>query len=81
MTVVVWLLVVIVGLLSMLVVGLLRSHAVILRALHDAGIDLDPDGVGHHGSAGSSGLRPTVEFASDTAPTIRTIDGFRDRSS
>jgi len=31
-----------VGLLSVLVVGLLRSHAVIIRALHEAGVKLDP---------------------------------------
>lgn len=75
MTAVVWLLVVIVGVLSLLVVGLLRSHAVILRALHDAGIDLDPDAAGGHVSGHAGGLRPTVEFTSDVAPTIRTIDG------
>lgn len=33
----------IVALLSLLVVGLLRSHAEILRALHDLGVNLDPD--------------------------------------
>lgn len=43
MTVVLWLLVGVVGMLATLVVGLLRSHAVIVRALHDAGINLDPD--------------------------------------
>ncbi|MEX2292742.1 MAG: hypothetical protein WD691_03060 [Acidimicrobiales bacterium] len=32
-----------VGLLSVLVVGLLRSHAEILRALHQLGVDLDAD--------------------------------------
>ncbi len=73
MTVVIWMLVAIVALLCLLVVGLLRSHAVILRALHDAGIDLDPDGVGSHQSG--SRLRPSVEVTSDTEPTIRTIDG------
>ena len=44
MTALVWLLTVVVAVLALLVVGLLRSHATILRALHDAGIDLDPDG-------------------------------------
>ncbi|HEX3907753.1 MAG TPA: hypothetical protein VHW92_07460 [Mycobacteriales bacterium] len=33
-----------VALLGLLVAGLLRSHAEILRALHDLGADLDPDG-------------------------------------
>jgi hypothetical protein len=31
-----------VGLLAVLVVGLLRAHAEVLRALHDLGVDLDP---------------------------------------
>lgn len=44
MTVVVTVLVVVVAVLALLVAGLLRSHAVILRRLHDAGIDVyDPD--------------------------------------
>jgi hypothetical protein len=41
-TVAVALLGVVVGLLAVLVVSLLRSHAEILRALHDLGVDLDP---------------------------------------
>jgi len=44
MAVLVALLAVIVGLLGLLVTGLLRSHAEILRALHELGADLDPDG-------------------------------------
>jgi hypothetical protein len=42
MTVLVTLLTVVVGLLGLLVVGLLRSHAEILRSLHELGVDLDP---------------------------------------
>jgi hypothetical protein len=42
-TVLVVLLAVVVALLVVLVAGLLRSHADILRALHDLGVDLDPD--------------------------------------
>jgi hypothetical protein len=42
-TVAVALLGVVVALLAVLVVSLLRSHAEILRALHDLGADLDPD--------------------------------------
>ncbi len=49
MTALVWLLAAVVVVLAVLVVGLLRSHATILRALHDAGIDLDPDGPGSAG--------------------------------
>src|SRR4051812_3574463 len=42
MVVLVTLLGVAVGLLALLVAGLLRSHAEILRALHELGLDLDP---------------------------------------
>jgi hypothetical protein len=43
MTVLITVLAVVVALLGVLVVGLLRSHAEILRALHELGVDLDPD--------------------------------------
>ena len=43
MTAVVWALVVVVALLVVMVVGLLRSHAEILRALHDLGVNLEED--------------------------------------
>ena len=42
MPVLVALLGVVIALLALLVAGLLRSHAEILRALHDLGVDLDP---------------------------------------
>ena len=42
-----------VGFLGLLVAGLLRSHAEILRELHDLGVNLDPDGPGR--TAGSTG--------------------------
>jgi len=45
MTILVSALGVVVALLALLVAGLLRSHAEILRALHALGVDLDPDGV------------------------------------
>lgn len=73
MTVVIWLLVVVVVLLAVFVVGLLRSHAEIIRALHDAGISLDPDRAHDHGSPRHGAGDTTV--VSDTAPTIRTVDG------
>ncbi len=63
MTALVWLLTAVVVVLALLVVGLLRSHATILRALHDAGIDLDPDG-------GTGGGPVSVE-----EPRIRTQAG------
>ncbi len=43
MTALVILLSFVVGLLTVLVAGLLRSHAEVLRALHDLGVSLDPD--------------------------------------
>ncbi|MBA2326358.1 MAG: hypothetical protein H0V95_06910 [Actinobacteria bacterium] len=42
MAVLVTLLAVVVALLALLVAGVLRSHAEILRSLHDLGVDLDP---------------------------------------
>lgn len=86
MTALVWLLAVVVGVLAVFVVGLLRSHADIMRALHDAGIVLDPDrddaatAAGSHdhapGEAPARRASPAVStFTSSTAPTIRTVDG------
>ncbi|MCO8127477.1 hypothetical protein NHL50_09685 [Acidimicrobiia bacterium EGI L10123] len=85
MSAVVLLLAIVVGVLALLVIGLLRSHAEILRALHDAGISLDPDREHDHDhSAGRGGARAgraerspsgTPTFTSDTPPTIRTTDG------
>ena len=71
MVAVVALLVVVVAVLAVFVVGLLRSHADIVRALHDAGINLDPahDTVSHRSPTESNTI------VSDTAPTIRTVDG------
>ncbi|MEY2455717.1 MAG: hypothetical protein QOK06_811 [Acidimicrobiaceae bacterium] len=43
MTVLVTILAVAVGLLAILVAGLLRTHAEILRSLHDLGVGLEPD--------------------------------------
>lgn len=65
MTALVWLLTAVVAVLALLVVGLLRSHATILRALHDAGIDLDPD---RHDGAGAGPVRVDD-------PEIRTVAG------
>lgn len=42
-----------IALLGFLVVGLLRSHAEILKALHDLGVSLDPDDHEHPGTAAS----------------------------
>lgn len=56
----------VVALLTVLVIGLLRSHAEILRGLHDAGIRLDPD---------QPNERRVHYSTSDTAPEIRTRPG------
>jgi hypothetical protein len=62
-----------VALLGLLVAGLLRSHAEILRALHDLGADLDPQA----GGPASSGTRVTSLRSDDTAHDIsgRQLDG------
>lgn len=60
MTALVWLLTAVVALLALLVVGLLRSHATILRALHEAGIDLDPDADPHRHAPASGGDEPRI---------------------
>lgn len=72
---------VVVVLLTVLVVGLLRSHAEILRALHDNGIVLDPDrdGASVH-DHGSSPARTTGEPNLNTragVPSPRTGGGAR----
>jgi hypothetical protein len=82
---VVLLLGIVVGVLALLVIGLLRSHAEILRALHDAGISLDPEREHDHDAAGGRGAgrtgafgtspSGTPTFTSDTPPTIRTTEG------
>jgi len=58
MPVLVALLGVVIALLALLVAGLLRSHAEILRALHDLGVDLDPSrGEGATTSVGAPTVR------------------------
>jgi hypothetical protein len=58
MPVLVTLLGVVLALLALLVAGLLRSHAEILRALHDLGVDLDPDAApGRSASVGAPTVR------------------------
>jgi hypothetical protein len=74
-TAVVWLLAVVVGVLTVFVIGLLRSHAEIVRALHDAGISLDPDADAHASHAGVDATAPMPTFESSTPPTIRTVPG------
>ncbi|NNE72366.1 MAG: hypothetical protein HKN26_01745 [Acidimicrobiales bacterium] len=83
MTVLVVLLAVVVGLLAVLVAGLLRSHAEVLRALHELGLGdvLDPDHRGAAEQEGSFSTRPGVAqpraIASTEAADLvgATIDG------
>jgi hypothetical protein len=58
----------VVGLLGVLVVGLLRSHAEILRALHDLGVNLEE---GAPGPAATARRSPDVSHR----PPIRTAEG------
>ncbi len=61
MTALVVVMAVVVLLLGVLVVGLLRSHAEILRALHGLGVSLDPDrDDGQQSQSQSDGRRPAV---------------------
>lgn len=62
MAVLVVLLAVVLALLALLVAGLLRSHAEILRALHHLGVDMDP-------ARADDGVRTPVG-----APTIRSAE-------
>lgn len=64
MAVLVALLAAVVALLGLLVAGLLRSHAEILRALHALGADLDPD----------AASRPTPVATPRTVPRGRGVD-------
>ena len=52
---------IVIALLAVLVVGLLRSHAEILRTLHDAGLGIDAD------VADGDGVRSPVELRGTTA--------------
>ena len=72
MAVLVTLLAVVLALLALLVAGLLRSHAEILRALHDLGVDLDP---ARAGGATARVDSPTVRSRSVPArPTREAVD-------
>ena len=59
------LLAVVVALLALLVAGLLRSHAEILRALHALGVDMDP---AHADDAGV-----TTAVGAPTVPTFTVL--------
>ena len=71
MTVAVVLLGVVVALLAVLVVSLLRSHAEILRALHDLGVDLDPANPADSARAARA-ARAAGTASTAAAPTVPT---------
>lgn len=62
-----------VALLAVLVAGLLRSHADILRALHELGVDLDPDRRADRRAGGARGALPDRGPAADVSGTL--LDG------
>ncbi len=75
-TIILGILIAVVVLLTVLVIGLLRSHAVIIRALHDAGIDLDPDGAQpERPERIPASLRPTIDLVTPNAPEFQTVEG------
>ena len=70
-----------VGLLALLVAGLLRSYAEILRALRDLGVDLDPDararpaGLAAHPRVGGQGAADVSGIDPDGAPMHLAVAG------
>lgn len=70
MVVLVTLLAVVVALLALLVAGLLRTHAEIIRALHELGVDLDPDA-----RAGSASLSVVPAPRSDGGRAAADVAG------
>lgn len=79
MTTLVVLLAVVVAVLTVLVLGLLRSHAEILRGLHDAGVRLDPDApdqreVRHRHDDPEIRTQPGVPEPGERAPGQRASD-------
>ncbi len=73
MTVLVVLLAVVVGLLTLLVVSLLRSHAEILRALHELGLNdvLDPDADERDGVRSDADIRTRPGVATPRSSDVR----------
>lgn len=64
----------VVAALAALVVGLLRSHAEILKALHDLGVSLDDDAEASPDTASQRRAR----IATSARPPARTADGVAD---
>lgn len=72
MTVLVVIEAVVIALLALLVAGLLRSHAEILRALHDLGVGLDPAG----SEPVSTGVAPLTLAPGATATRGADVSGI-----
>lgn len=68
------------ALLAVLVAGLLRSHAEILRALHELGVNLDPNEEHDHGDVAVDGPRPMAAGVPGQRPSSGTrgvdVDGL-----
>ena len=66
--------------LGLLVVGLLRSHAEILKLLHELGVSLDDDGSGHaHAGQTRSPVTlspPSPRVQGDAAPSVVGVTPF-----
>jgi len=68
---------IVLALLCVLVAGLLRSHATILRKLHELGAGVEPEGAGRRPTAGSSGVerpRPSVPSPGGRRPSAPAHD-------
>jgi hypothetical protein len=76
MAALVTLLAIVVGLLGILVAGLLRSHAEVLRSLHELGVNLDPADAGtNSGLARRTGLGVPQPRAERGGPASFDISG------
>ena len=73
MTVLVVLLAIAVGILSVIVFGLLRTHAEILRALDRAGVPLDGGSTTSPVTIGPGPMRPAADH--DVADIVGTVPG------
>jgi len=60
-------------LLTVLVAGLLRSHGVILQALHELGVNLDPSAVGHGHRHGAPAGVPERSPRASGAPGVAGV--------
>lgn len=72
------------AILAVLVVGLLRSHAEILKRLHDLGVNLDDEAGHSHGGGVTSRVSlsaPSPRAVGDAAPDIVGVTPFDEAAS